>query len=335
MSRKIAVLAAFFVAIGLVSQAAADPLKLKFSSFEPPKAFGPAKVYAPWIKAVNKASDGTLDIQLYAGGALGKPTAQLQVVENGVADLAVIVPSFTPNRFKYNEIGELPFLWEDATVAGVAIWRLIKKGLLKYPGFKVVSAQMTAPYQLHADRPIAKIADLKGLKIRAAGPIFGQIVRALGAVPVGIPTPAVAENIDRGVLDGTMNDWTLVKAFRILDVTNHHIQFPLGGVIALLGMNQKSYDSLPPKAKAAIDKYGGPYYAKLWGDVVKAETKEIIAEVKADPKQTIVYPDAAQRKRWKARLQPVIDKWAAAPEHKKRLKAFKAELDAARKEYGK
>jgi TRAP-type C4-dicarboxylate transport system substrate-binding protein len=178
---------------------------------------------------------------------------------------------------------------------------------------------------------VKTLADLKGMKIRAAGPIFGQVVRALGAVPVGIPTPSVAENISRGVLDGAMNDWTLVEAFRILDVTPHHFDIPLGGVIALLGMNQSKYDSLSPKAKAAIDKYSGDYYSKLWGDVVKAETQRIVAAAKASPKHTIVVPGPAEAERWKKPLKAVVDKWAGeSPEHKRLLEAFKTELEAAR-----
>ncbi|MCW5770092.1 MAG: TRAP transporter substrate-binding protein [Rhodospirillaceae bacterium] len=312
--------------------AAAEPIKLKFSAFEPPKAFGPARVYGPWAKAVNEASKGTVQVEVFAGGALGKPVAQLQIVQDRVADLSQIVPSFTPGRFQYNEIGELPFMWDDPTVAGIAVLRLIEKGLLKYPGVKVLSATMTGAYQLHTVKPVKTLADVKGLKIRAAGPIFGNIVRAIGAAPVGIPTPAVAENISRKVLDGAMNDWTLVEAFRILDVTPNHFVFPLGGVIAILGMNEKSYDALPADGKAAIDKYSGVYYAKLWGDVVKSETDRVVAGVKANPKHHIVVPDAAETARWDAALKPVVAEWAAkSPEHAKLLAAFKAELEAAKK----
>ena len=332
MMRRLSAVAAGLAVTLIAASASAEAQKLKFSSFEPPQSFGPAKVYTPWIKSVNDASDGTLQIELFAGGALGKPTAQLQIVEEGVADLSLLVPSFTPGRFEYNEIGELPFLWDDATVAGVAVQHLIDKGLLNYPGIKVLAATMTAPYQLHTVKPVTKLEDVKGLKIRAAGPIFRNVAQAIGAVPVGIPTPSVAENVSRGVLDGTMNDWTLMEAFRILDVTHNHFDFPMGGVIALLAMNEKVYAGLDPKAKAAIDKYSGDYFSKLWGSVVNAETKRIVDKVKADPKDKIVVPDAAERKKWEAALRPVIDDWASkAPGNKERLAAFEAELAAVKK----
>jgi TRAP-type C4-dicarboxylate transport system substrate-binding protein len=316
---------------GIAGQANAETVKLKFSTWEPPQSWGPKRIYEPWIRAVEKASGGTLKIDMYAGASLGKPVAQLQNIKNRVADIGILVPSFTPGRFKYNEIGELPLLWSDPTVAGIAATHLVRKGLLKYPDIKVVGVVMTAAYQLHANRPMTRLEDLKGLKIRAAGPIFGKIVRAIGATPVGIPTPSVALSISRGVLNGAMNDWTLAKTFRILDVTPHHYEVPLGGVIALIGMNKQSYASLPPKAKAAIDKYSGEYISRLWGDVVKSETKAVVSSIKTNSKHTIVYPSAAELKRWKARLRPIVDGWAAtSPEHKKRLQAFEAALAAAR-----
>jgi len=205
--------------ISLVGSALAEPQALTFSVFEPPQAFGPSKVYAPWAAEVSLASKGTIEVEMLAGGQLGSPTAQLKIVQNGVADIAIIIPSFTPGRFPGNEIAELPFLWNDPSVAGIAINRLIENGELKYPGVKVLAADVTGPYQVHASKPINGLDDMAGLRLRAAGPVYAAVAAALGAAPVGMPTPSVAENISRGVLDGTLQDWTLLDAFRIIDAT--------------------------------------------------------------------------------------------------------------------
>ncbi|WP_213544030.1 TRAP transporter substrate-binding protein [Vannielia litorea] len=310
--------------------ASAEPQKLTFSVFEPPQAFGPAKVYGPWAQDVTAASGGTMEVEMLAGGQLGAPAAQLEIVQNGVADIAIIIPSFTPGRFPGNEIAELPFLWDDPTVAGIAVTRLVEKGLLKYPGVKVLAADVTGPYQVHASKPVNSLDDMKGLRLRAAGPVFAQATALLGATPVGMPTPSVAENISRGVLDGTLQDWTLVNAFRIIDATPHHFDFPMGGVTALLVMNQQVYDELPDEAKAVLEEYGGAAFARRWGDVLKAEERAVREQVQADPDQTAVSPDAAEAARWTEALQPVVDDWAAkSPENAALLEAFKAELDAA------
>ncbi|MGE5146285.1 MAG: hypothetical protein ACM3N5_06020, partial [Candidatus Eiseniibacteriota bacterium] len=101
--RRLSAVAAGLAVTLIAASASAEAVTLKFSSFEPPQSFGPAKVYTPWIKSVTDAAGGTLKIDLYAGGALGKPTAQLQILEERVADFSLFVPSFTPGRFEYNE----------------------------------------------------------------------------------------------------------------------------------------------------------------------------------------------------------------------------------------
>ena len=37
-------------------------------------------------------------------------------------------------------------------------------------------------------------------------------------IPVGMPITTVAENISKGVLDGSASDWNVAFAFRIVDV---------------------------------------------------------------------------------------------------------------------
>jgi len=315
------------IAAVLASAAQAEPKKLTFSVFEPPQAFGPTLVYGPWAKDISAASKGTLDIEMLAGGQLGKPAAQLDLVENGVADMALVIPSFTPGRFPGNEVAELPFLWKDPSVAGEAISKLIANGDLSYPGIKVLGVAVTGPYQVHAAKPVKSLDDMKGLRLRAAGPVFAAATQALGAVPVGMPTPSVAENISRGVIDGTLQDWTLVKAFRIIDATPYHFDYNLGGVISLIVMNQKVYDSLPADAKAALEKYSAASFARRWGEELKRQAQKVIGAVKADPKQQAVFPDAAESKRWDEKLRPVADNWAKkSPENQALYDKFKKAL---------
>lgn len=308
----------------------AEPQKITFSVFEPPQAFGPTLVYGPWADDISAASNGTLDIEMLAGGQLGKPAAQLDLVENGVADMALVIPSFTPGRFTGNEIAELPFLWDDPSVAGAAISKLIEDGDLSYPGVKVLGVAVTGPYQVHASRPIETLDDMRGLRLRAAGPIFASATQALGAVPVGMPAPSVAENISRGVIDGTLQDWTLVNAFRIIDATPYHFDYSLGGVISLIVMNEAVYEGLPDDAKAALDELGGASFARRWGDELKRQNEMVIEKVKADAKQEAVFPDADETARWDEKVRPVVEAWGSqSADNEALLEKFRAALDQA------
>jgi TRAP-type C4-dicarboxylate transport system substrate-binding protein len=326
--KKLAILLCALAAM-LPNAAFGSPKKLTFSVFEPPQAFGPTKVYPQWIRDVTAASDGTIEIEMLAGGQMGPARDQLKLLENRVFDMALIIPGFTPGRFPGDEIATLPFLWDDPSLAGMAVARLLASGELKYPGIKVVGIDVTGPYQIHSSKKIQSLKDLRGLRLRAPGPASAAILTSLGATPVGIPPPQMVENISRGLLDGTLLNWALVNSIRIIEVAPHHFVYPFGGTIALVAMNNDVWESLPDKAKAAFNKYGPEEFARRWGEVIKQEDKAVLEAAKRDPKQTVVYPDEKDAARMKASLTSVVDGWAKKSEENARLlEAFKRELTA-------
>ena len=57
---------------------AQSPIQLKLATFEPPKAFFANKVLGAWADKVNKESNGRLEVKVFAGGVLGKPTTTIR-----------------------------------------------------------------------------------------------------------------------------------------------------------------------------------------------------------------------------------------------------------------
>lgn len=318
------------VAVGALSSTAAlaqEPLKLRFANFEPPASYGTERVYTPWIESINEASEGALEIEMFAGGQLGKPAAQLKTVQNGVADLGLIIPSFTPGRFPGNDIAELPFLWSDPLHASLAVAQMVEDGELDYPGIEVLGIAVAGPYILHTRPEVDGLADVEGLKIRAAGPIYADVAQALGAAGVGMPVSGVAENISRGVIDGVFLDWSLMDVFRVSDVATHHVTYPLGGVILLIGMNEDVYENLPPKARAAVDAAKGESFARLWAEVQTDESARVRDRLSAHSDHTVVELSPEERERWDAAVKPVIEEWASASgENAALLESFEAAL---------
>ncbi len=68
----------------------------------------------------------------------------------------------------------------------------------------------------------------KGAKIRAGNDFWAQVLHNLGAVPVAMQYVQAAENLSRGVIEGTINDDSAVITFRVADVAKYHTVAPLG-----------------------------------------------------------------------------------------------------------
>lgn len=321
------------LALAVATGAFAQTVTLKLASFEPPQAPITGAVLTPWAKEVSAASGGTLKIDIYPGGTLGRsPLQQLKLVQDGVADLTWTVPGYTPGRFDDTQVAELPFLVTDATSGSLAMTKLHQQGLLGgFDDLKLLLIGTVPANNIHSREPVKSLADLKGRKIRAGSSQIAKLVEALGAVPVQLGAPQVAESLSRGVIDASLNEWNFVATFKIDQVVRHHLVVPMGTVAVMVPMLKSKYDALPPQAKAALDKHSGEALARRFGAVVDKTNDATRARVTKSGKNSVVVLPPAEQNAWRAAVQPVTDAWRkGAPQNEKIYQAFVEALKASR-----
>lgn len=326
---------AAFGAVLAISCAAQAEETLKLAVFIPEQAPTYAQVIKPWAEAINAEGKGILQIDAFTGGTLGgNPAAQPDLVLDGVADIALVIPAYSPGRFPDNEVMELPGILRNSTESSVAIRRLYDRGLLRgYDDFYVPMLSTTNPYAIHTTEPVTKIADIAGKKLRAGGPVAGASIKALGAAPVGMPITQVAENVSKGVIDGTAGDWDVMYSFRIIEAAPHHFMATLGTVPVAVLMNRKVYEGLSPEARALIDKHSGEAMSRRFGQVHDGVQAAGLEKTLADKKHTVVMPTEAQLAEWDATMAPVIDQWVAEhPNGQELVATLKEELTKIRAE---
>ena len=103
--------------------------KLKFAVFTPDAEMTHQIVMKPWAEKVNRDSGGTLDIQTFPNGALGRnPGLQTKMLQDGVADIAWVIPSYTPGVYLDDDVFELPNVIQNSVEGSVAAWRLLQEG---------------------------------------------------------------------------------------------------------------------------------------------------------------------------------------------------------------
>lgn len=294
---------------------------LKLSFFGSPKDPTYSDVLVPWMDAINAEGEGILRIDAFPGGALVRgPAAQAKAVVDGVVDLAWVVPAYTPGRFPDNDVMELSGVFRDVKESSLVFRRLYDRGLLRgYDDFYVPLLSTTHPYAIHTVDPVNTMDDIKGLKLRAGGPVASAAIKALGGVPVGMPVPSIAENISKGVLDGSGAEWNVMYAFKIIEVAKNHYMQRLGTVPLSVLMNKDSYDGLSDEAKALIDKHSGEGLTRKFGDVHFAIQGARLETTRNNPDHTIVMPSDEDVARWDALMKEVNDEWIASHEKGREL----------------
>ncbi|KRC06300.1 hypothetical protein ASE11_23710 [Hydrogenophaga sp. Root209] len=304
-----------------------DPVKLKFTSFEPPMANITANVLTPLAKEASAASKGHLQIDMFAGGTLGRnPLQQLKLVTDGVADLGWVVLPYTPGRFDDTEIVGLPFVTSNATEASVALHRLYAEGaLVGFEGLKMLAVGATPPVVIHANKPVRLPADLKGKRIRASGDHLTRVIESLGGAPVQVGGGQIAESLSRGVVDMTLNNWGFVGDFKVNEVSSQHLDLPLGAVAVGIVMRQDRFDALPPEARSALEGASGEALARKLGQAFDRQEKEVRARVSASGRNTVTTPSEAEVAEWRKVIDPVNESWRTAKPRNQRIHAAFAE----------
>lgn len=325
--------AAVIGAVVTSSAASAQPTVLKFASFEPPTAPFTAQVFARWAEDVSKASNGTLKIDLFTGGSLGRnPLQQFKLIQDGVADMAWTIAGYTPGRFDDTEVVELPFIVNSTLEGSLSLTRLAAKdGLVGFSDIKLLLIGNVPPVSLHSKTTLKSLTDLKGKRMRVASSVGGKVAEALGAVPVLLGAPATAEAISKGVVDGTLAEWIFIKAFKIDEVLSNHLVMPLGGTAVMVPMLKTRFDSLPPAARAALDKYSGEAFVRRFAAVADIAQTETPAALAKAGKNTVTTAEGPTRDAFRAAVQPVVDEWRRAkPRNERVYQGFVAELERVR-----
>ncbi len=327
-------LAPHAIAVLLVATApslarAAEPVTLKFAFPGPITAYLNTKGMTPWIRAVEKASDGTLKIKLFTGPTLGTFRNMYERTLSGVAQVSFGIFGPFAAQFPRTQVADLPFLSTDTKISSVALWRLYAKGLLnpEFDKVKVLALFNFPNSALHTNEPVKTIADLKGIKLAVSSRTAAEVAAALGASPVTLTPTEVYQGLSRGVANGVVIAWTAVRTWKLYEVTKDHINAPLGEAPAFVFMNKTAFARLPAKAKEAVDRHSGEPFSEKLGSANEAADRAESRTVAAMPGQSVRRLSAAQYKIWKARVQPVIDTWVRhAPDGAKILAAYRDEI---------
>ena len=289
----------------------AEQITLRLHHFNSPKAIAHRLFMQPWADEIERKSEGRVKIQVFPAMQLGgKPADLYGQARDGVVDIIWTLPGSSPGRFPLTEVFELPFVAGDAVATSQALTEFYRKWMRdEYQDTHPLVFHATAPTHVHTtDRQILTLEDFKGMKIRTPSRIGAETLKALGAIPVGMPIPDVYEALARGVVEGTAIPWTIMRPFRLHEVTEYHTEVALSCVQFVLTMNKARYDGLPPDVRAIIDDSTGMALAKRLGRMWQ-DDEEPGRAIAVEQGQPIASLSEAERTRWREETRTVIDGW--------------------------
>ncbi len=260
---RISKLLTFCVAAGMSAMAMAADYTLTVSSWAPPTHGVNAKLWPTLIEMIEDATGGKVTAQIKY--RLGPPPAQMDLVQDGAADLSWIFHGYQAGRFTATKLIELPGYRGNAEAASVAYWRVHEAHLAaadEHKGVKLIGLMTHGPAHLHSARKVTSLDQVAGMKLRVPGGVGGDAGAALGATGIQVPAPKVYETLASNAADGVVMPFEARKGFKLTEVAQNVYEMPGGlyrGSFALI-MNRETFDGLPEDLRTALDEkvFGEP-----------------------------------------------------------------------------
>ena len=254
--------AALVVSLGFIQGAAQAQDKTYVMKVTTPTINdGPHLLAKNFAAAVERDSGGRIKGEVYPASQLGSIPRQIEGVQFGAIQAAVIPPEFFVGVDERFEVMAAPGLVNSIehgqrVAADPAVLKLMLS-LGAGKGLHGVGMFIAQPDSLVSKTAIRHLADFQGKKIRIFASDFqSEAMKRLGATPVAMTLGDVLPALQQGAIDGAVAGITVFSAFHYQDAAKYVTEINQPQIFLMLEISQKWYDSLPPDLQKIVDQDG-------------------------------------------------------------------------------
>lgn len=212
-----------------------------------------------FAELVRERTDGKVNIRVYPNAILtgGDQMRQSEMTGRGVIDFVVtstinitpLIPQFA--------VFSLPYLYEgyeavDRTLQGES-GRMMSQIMEQYGLINLAWGENGFRELTNSVRPVRTPDDLRGLKIRVAGPLHVDILNALGANAVQMQWVEVITALQQGVIDGQENPiGAVIIPQRVYEHQKYMTLWNYSYDALFLAVGRPTWNSFPPEIQEIV-----------------------------------------------------------------------------------
>ncbi|NDW03883.1 DctP family TRAP transporter solute-binding subunit [Jiella pacifica] len=265
---------------------------------------------------LEKGSNGEMDVRIFPNAQLtgGDQMKQAEMVGRGALDFVVTSAINVTPLVPEMAVFSLPYLYSDyddvdATTAGEPGERMTeimaKKGIVVLAwgenGFREVTNNV---------HPIKAPADMKGLKMRVAGPMYIDVMNALGANPQQMQWTETFSALQQGVVDGQENPiGAVIIPQRVYEVQKYITPWHYSYDPIFIGVSQKLWDSWDAEKQAMV-RDAAEQAMTYQKEVTREDTAKGLEFLK-EKGMEVYEPSAEEIDAFRQATKPAFDTWAA------------------------
>ena len=283
--------------------------------------YGSAEKFSQTVKAL---SGGKFEVSVHPAGELMPAFGVVDALEKDTIEMAQSAAYYFAGKDPIFSMScAIPF---GLTTLQMAAWKLYGNGgkllnefFAKY-NFRTMSAgntttQMGGWYR----KEIKSVADLKGLKMRLGGGIFGEAMAKLGVVAQSLPAGDIYQALEKGTLDaaefvGPYDDEKL--GFNKVAPYYYYPGWWEGGADLEFFINNKKYEALSAENKAILQA-ACAVAAQDMTAKYGAQNPPALKRLVGGGTKLTLFPKAVMDAGWKATQEVCAAHSAKSPEFKK------------------
>ncbi len=291
-------------------------IKMKYDCYIIKSA--PTAALDTWLwDYVEKHSKGRIKIERYYASSLHKVGEHLPAVRSGISDLSLISYGYYPADVPIsrgtewyfrgcNHADTLLYVMRDL----YAQFKPLRDEWEKRNNCKVLYFTNWDYCPLLMKKPVMRVADLKGKKIRGYG-IGSDTIQRLGGIGMPVVAGEVYTSLQRGILDGVFA-FCFITAYRMKlhEQAPYVIEIGAGAhAPTAVVMNLDVWNSLDPELKGVFEAGIKEIYEHQYVDMYSKWIEEAVDGMVAEGAKFLKWSDAEIAKA-KAMVQPAqVNEW--------------------------
>ncbi|NUH64201.1 DctP family TRAP transporter solute-binding subunit [Sulfitobacter sp. S0837] len=260
-------------------------------------------------------TDGTYDVRVFPNAQLsgGDQMKQAEMVGRGALDLVVTSAINVTPLVPEMAVFSLPYLYGgyaqvDATTQGEPAKLL--EDILREKGIEVLAWGENGFREVTNNvRPIKSPEDMKGLNMRVAGPMYIDVMNALGANPQQMQWGETMTALQQGVVDGQENPiGAVIIPQQVFEVQKYLTTWHYSYDPIFLGVSTKVWDGLEAEEREQM-RAAATEAMEYQREITRKGTAEGVAFLQ-EKGMEVYEPSEEELAAFRKATKPAFDTWA-------------------------
>lgn len=310
-------------------------IKLGYTHSNPNPEESDEVMYAEIFKKYVEENCDSIKVELYPGNALGSQPDTVGAVSAGTVQMTIqnssLLNNYDPNTMIFSMPGAFLDIEETNAVMDSDWAKEILEETCKNTGIRVLGNSCTGMRSFTCKgHEMRSVEDAKGLTFRVPdSPVYTEMVNALSANAVPMPSSEMYVAMQNGVVDGQENPIQNVVIDKTYEVQDWYVLDNHTPTVMSYMMSDKFYNSLSDEQKDVINAANEEAIKKSREVTLKLEESGIATL--EENGMTVYVPTEEELKSWHDAYGPVCEEYMRGQVGDELVDALLAQLEEIRK----